>query len=105
MIAADIGPAVLLLTVPTVYALGGLTMLQLYAVAFLVGTLSVLFMVSIQRGLGSVDEAAGTPPRASDKPPDAVLIPLGQAVAQRARHGGVARSFRHVEAGCEQGEG
>jgi MFS family permease len=46
MIAADIGRAVLLLTVPTAYALGRLTMLQLYAVAFLVGTLSVLFMVS-----------------------------------------------------------
>lgn len=46
MIAADLGRAILLLTIPAAYALGRLTVLHLYAVAFLVGTLSVLFMVS-----------------------------------------------------------
>jgi MFS family permease len=46
MVAADIGRAVLLLTVPIVYTVGRLTMVHLYVVAFLVGTLSVLFMVS-----------------------------------------------------------
>ena len=46
MIAADLGRAILLVTIPAAYALGRLTMLHLYAVAFLAGTLSVLFMVS-----------------------------------------------------------
>lgn len=46
MIAADVGRAILLATVPAAYAFGRLTMIHLYAVAFLVGTLSVLFMVS-----------------------------------------------------------
>jgi MFS family permease len=46
MVAADIGRAVLLLTVPIVYTVGRLTIVHLYVVAFLVGTLSVLFMVS-----------------------------------------------------------
>jgi MFS family permease len=46
MIAADIGRAVLLLTIPIAYIVGRLTMVHLYAVAFVVGTLSVLFMVS-----------------------------------------------------------
>jgi MFS family permease len=46
MIAADVGRAALLATVPAAYAAGRLTMIHLYAVAFLVGTLSVLFMVS-----------------------------------------------------------
>jgi MFS family permease len=46
MIAADVGRAALLLTVPIAYVLGRLTMLHLYAVAFTVGALSVLFMVS-----------------------------------------------------------
>jgi MFS family permease len=46
MIGADIGRAILLVTVPVVYAFGRLTMVHLYAVAFLMGTLSVLFSVS-----------------------------------------------------------
>ena len=46
MIVADAGRAILLLTIPAAYALGRLTMLHLYVVALLVGTLSVLFMVS-----------------------------------------------------------
>jgi MFS family permease len=47
MIAADLGRAALLATIPLAYALGVLTPLQLYAVAFLAGTLSVLFNVSL----------------------------------------------------------
>jgi MFS family permease len=46
MISADLGRAFLLLTVPVAYAFGILTIEQLYAVAFLMGTLSVLFSVS-----------------------------------------------------------
>ncbi|SRR6266511_285967 len=46
MIVADLGRAGLLATVPLAYALGALTLGQLYVVAFLVGTLSVLFTVS-----------------------------------------------------------
>jgi MFS family permease len=46
MIAADLGRAGLLASIPLVYALGALTLAQLYAVAFLAGTLSVLFIVS-----------------------------------------------------------
>lgn len=45
MIGADIGRAVLLGSVPVSYALGVLTIWQLYAVAFAAGTLSVLFTV------------------------------------------------------------
>jgi MFS family permease len=46
MIAADLGRAGLLATIPVAYALHALTLGQLYVVAFLVGTLSVLFFVS-----------------------------------------------------------
>jgi MFS family permease len=46
MIAADLGRAALLATIPLAYALGALTLGQLYVVAFLIGTLSVLFNVS-----------------------------------------------------------
>lgn len=46
MIATDLGRAVVLGSVPVAYALGVLTLAQLYAVAFLEGTLSVLFYVS-----------------------------------------------------------
>jgi MFS family permease len=46
MIAADIGRAGLLATIPLAAALGMLTLTQLYVVAFLTGTLSVLFVVS-----------------------------------------------------------
>jgi MFS family permease len=46
MIAADLGRAALLATIPVAYWLGELTFAQLYAVGFLVGTLSVLFNVS-----------------------------------------------------------
>ena len=46
MIAADLGRAVLLATIPIAYALDALTLTQLYLVAFLTGALSVFFFVS-----------------------------------------------------------
>jgi MFS family permease len=46
MIAADIGRALLLLSVPVAYAIGSLTFIQLLIVAFGAGSLSVLFGVS-----------------------------------------------------------
>jgi MFS family permease len=46
MIAADLGRALLLVTIPIAYALDQLTIAQLYTVAFLTGTLSVFFFVS-----------------------------------------------------------
>ena len=46
MIAADLGRAVLLASVPLAYVLGALTFAHLYVVAFLAGALSVLFNVS-----------------------------------------------------------
>ncbi len=45
MIAADVGRAVLMASIPIAYVFGVLTMWQLYVVAFCAGTLSVLFMV------------------------------------------------------------
>jgi MFS family permease len=46
MVAADLGRAALLLTLPLAAALGVLTLAQLFIVAFLTGTLSVAFMVA-----------------------------------------------------------
>jgi MFS family permease len=46
MIAADLGRAGLLATIPLAYAFGALTIEQLYVVAFLAGTLTVVFFVS-----------------------------------------------------------
>ena len=46
MITADLGRALLLLSVPLAYAFGALTIVQLFVVAFGVGALSVLFNVS-----------------------------------------------------------
>jgi MFS family permease len=46
MLAADLGRAAVLVTVPAAYAADVLTFEQLYVVAFLVGTLTVLFHVS-----------------------------------------------------------
>jgi MFS family permease len=46
MIAADIGRAVVLASVPVAYVFDALTMPQLYVVAFLAGTLSVFFDLS-----------------------------------------------------------
>lgn len=50
MIAADLGRGLLLASVPAAYALGELTLAQLYLVAFLAGVLSLLFNVC-QTGL------------------------------------------------------
>jgi MFS family permease len=46
MIAADLGRAALLATIPIAYEFDALTFAQLYAVGFLIGTCSVLFDVS-----------------------------------------------------------
>jgi MFS family permease len=46
MIATDLGRALLIVSIPVVYAFGGLTLWQLYLVAFLAGTLSTLFEVA-----------------------------------------------------------
>jgi predicted MFS family arabinose efflux permease len=46
LIAADLGRALLLLTIPVAWLFGVLTLAQLYLVAFLAGSLSVLFSVA-----------------------------------------------------------
>jgi MFS family permease len=46
MIVTALGRAALLVTIPVAYWLGVLTLAQLYVVAFLIGTLSVLFFVA-----------------------------------------------------------
>jgi MFS family permease len=46
MIATDVGRALLIATIPIAFAFGHLTWAQLYVVAFLTGTLSVLFSVA-----------------------------------------------------------
>ena len=46
MITADLGRAALLGSIPVCYALGVLTLAQLYGVAFGIGALSILFTVS-----------------------------------------------------------
>lgn len=46
MIATDLGRGAILATIPLAYAFGALTIQQLYVVAFLVGSLSVLFAVA-----------------------------------------------------------
>ena len=56
MIAADIGRAVSLISIPLAYELGALTMLQLYVVAFFNGTLTVFFDVAYQAYLPSLVE-------------------------------------------------
>jgi MFS family permease len=54
MIAADLGRAALLASIPAAYALDALTMEQLYIAAFLTGTLSVCFEVAYQTYLPSL---------------------------------------------------
>jgi MFS family permease len=54
LIAADLGRAVLLVSVPIAYAADALTVWQLYAVGFLVGTLTVCFDVAYQSYLPSL---------------------------------------------------
>ncbi len=54
MIAADIGRAALLASIPATYAFDALTMEQLYLVAFLTGILSICFEVAYQSYLPSL---------------------------------------------------
>ncbi len=54
MIAADLGRAVALATIPIAFLLGLLTVLQLYVVGFAVGVLTVFFDVAYQSYLPSV---------------------------------------------------
>ncbi|HET8565727.1 MAG TPA: MFS transporter [Solirubrobacterales bacterium] len=46
LVAADVGRALLLLTIPLAWALGALTLTQLYLVAFAAGSLGVIFSVA-----------------------------------------------------------
>jgi len=57
LIAGDVGRAVALLTIPIAYALGVLTIWQLYAVGFVAGLLTVLFDVADQSYLPVLLEA------------------------------------------------
>jgi MFS family permease len=54
MMAADIGRAALLATIPIAYWLDVLTLTQLYVVGFLAGTLGVLFHVAFSSLLGAI---------------------------------------------------
>src|SRR6266540_7256323 len=54
MIAADLGRAALLASIPATYAFDALTMEQLYLVAFLTGILSICFEVAYQSYLPSL---------------------------------------------------
>src|SRR3989454_5877500 len=54
MIAADLGRATLLASIPLAYAFDALTMEQLYVVAFLTGILSICFEVAYQSYLPSL---------------------------------------------------
>ena len=54
MIVADWGRALALGSIPIAYALGGLTLAQLYVVGFVVGSLTVFFDVSYQSYLPSL---------------------------------------------------
>ena len=54
LIAADIGRGVVLLSIPAAYVMDALTMWQLYAVAFVTGTLTAFFDVADQSYLPAV---------------------------------------------------
>jgi MFS family permease len=54
LIASDLGRAVLLSSIPLAYAFNALTILQLYIVGFLVGSLTVFFDVAYQSYLPSL---------------------------------------------------
>ena len=58
LIAGDIGRAAVLASVPIAYALGVLSMAQLYVVGFVAGTLTVLFDVAYQSYLPSIVDRA-----------------------------------------------
>src|SRR5207244_4725808 len=54
LIWSDVGRALALLSVPVAYALGGLTIWQLFAVGFAIGSLTVSFDVAYQSYLPSL---------------------------------------------------
>jgi MFS family permease len=56
LITGDLGRAIALATIPVAYALGVLTVWQLYVVGFVTGTLTVLFDVANQSYLPSIIE-------------------------------------------------
>ena len=56
LVAGDLGRAIALATIPVAYALGVLTIAQLYLVGFVVGTLTVFFDVAYQSYLPSLVE-------------------------------------------------
>ena len=56
LIAADLGRAVAIASIPVAFALNGLTIWQLYAVAFVSGCLTVFFDVAYQSYLPSIVE-------------------------------------------------
>ena len=56
LIAADLGRAAILLSIPIAYALGVLTLLQVFVASFLIGTLQVFFDVAYQSYLPVVVE-------------------------------------------------
>ena len=56
LVAGDLGRAAALATIPAAYALGALTIVQLYVVGFVVGTLTVFFDVAYQSYLPSLVE-------------------------------------------------
>jgi MFS family permease len=56
LISGDLGRALALVTIPIAYALGVLTIWQLYAVGFVTGTLTVFFDVANQSYLPSIVE-------------------------------------------------
>ncbi len=58
MIATDLGRGALIATIPLAYAFDALTIQQLYVVAFLVGSLTVLLPRLVQRAL-RVDRPPG----------------------------------------------
>src|SRR5258708_11494714 len=58
LIVSDAGKAIVLMTVPIAFVLGVLEMPQLYVVAFLSGTLGVVFIVAYQADLPAL---AGRP--------------------------------------------
>ena len=57
LIAGDLGRAIALATIPIAYALGGLTVVQLYVVAFATGVLTVFFDVADQSYLPALLDA------------------------------------------------
>ncbi|HWQ12703.1 MAG TPA: MFS transporter, partial [Roseiflexaceae bacterium] len=87
LIGADVGRALLLLSIPLAYALGALRIEQLYAVAALVGVLTILFDTAYPSYVPSVvrrDELveANSKLSASDSLAEIAGPPLGGALVQ-----------------------